>query len=65
MDQILRFADRHAGTEVVRLEQNYRSTMNILRCSDAVIRKNAGRMGKTLWSDRGEGDPVRVVRLGD
>lgn len=65
VDQILRFADRHAGTEVVRLEQNYRSTMNILKCSDAVIRKNAGRLGKTLWSDLGEGDPVQVVRLRD
>ena len=65
VEQILRFADRHEGAEVVRLEQNYRSTMNILHCSDAVIRKNAGRLGKTLWSDLGEGDPVRLVRLGD
>jgi DNA helicase-2/ATP-dependent DNA helicase PcrA len=65
VEQILRFADRHDGAEVVRLEQNYRSTMNILHCSDAVIRKNAGRLGKTLWSDLGEGDPVRLVRLGD
>ncbi len=65
VDQILRFADRHDGAEVVRLEQNYRSTMNILKCSDAVIRKNAGRLGKTLWSELGEGDPVQLVRLGD
>ncbi|MEM6295721.1 MAG: UvrD-helicase domain-containing protein [Myxococcota bacterium] len=63
VDQILRFADRHDNTEVVRLEQNYRSTMNILRCSDAVIRKNSGRLGKTLWSDLGDGDPVRCVKL--
>ncbi len=63
VDQILRFADRHDHTEVVRLEQNYRSTMNILRCSDAVIRKNSGRLGKTLWSDLGDGDPVRCVKL--
>ncbi len=63
VDQILRFADRHDGAEVVRLEQNYRSTMNILKCSDAVIRKNADRLGKTLWSELGEGDPVRVVKL--
>ncbi|MGH1344980.1 MAG: ATP-dependent helicase [Nannocystales bacterium] len=64
VEQILRFADRHEGAKVVRLEQNYRSTMNILTCSDAVIRKNSGRLGKTLWSDLGEGDPVRMVKLG-
>ena len=64
VDQILRFADRHEGTEVIRLEQNYRSTMNVLRSADAVIRKNAGRLGKTLWSENGEGDKVRVLKLG-
>jgi DNA helicase-2/ATP-dependent DNA helicase PcrA len=61
--QILRFADRHEGTQTVRLEHNYRSTGWILRCADAVIRKNAGRLGKTLWTDAGEGEPVRVIRL--
>lgn len=64
VEQILRFSDRHDGAKVVRLEQNYRSTMNILTCSDAVIRRNSGRLGKTLWSDLGEGDPVRMVKLG-
>jgi DNA helicase-2/ATP-dependent DNA helicase PcrA len=63
VEQILRFADRHEGTETIRLEQNYRSTMNVLRCADAVIRKNRGRLGKTLWSENGDGDPVRVWRL--
>jgi DNA helicase II / ATP-dependent DNA helicase PcrA len=63
--QILRFAERHPGTELVRLEQNYRSTARILRCADAVIRRNRGRLGKTLWSERGEGDPVRVLVLED
>lgn len=62
--QILRFADRHPGTQTIRLEQNYRSTMNILRCADAVIGKNRGRLGKTLWSELGDGDPVRVMMLG-
>jgi len=61
--QILRFADKHPGTETIRLEQNYRSTMSILHCADAVIRKNQGRLGKTLWSELGEGDPVRVLLL--
>ncbi len=65
VDQILRFADRHPGTETVRLEQNYRSTNFILHCADAIIRRNSGRLGKTLWSELGDGDPVRVVALRD
>ncbi len=65
VDQILRFADRHPGTELVRLEQNYRSTTRILRCADAVIRRNRGRLGKTLWSERGEGEAVRVIAVDD
>jgi DNA helicase II / ATP-dependent DNA helicase PcrA len=63
--QILRFGDLHPGTRIVRLEQNYRSTMNILRCAGAVIRRNSGRLGKTLWSENGEGDPVRILMLED
>ena len=59
--QILSFPDRHPGCEVVRLEQNYRSTGHILECADAVIRRNTGRLGKKLWSELGDGDPVRVV----
>lgn len=63
VDQILRFADHHKGTHVVRLEHNYRSTGFILRCADAVIRKNMSRLGKTLWTDAGDGDPVRLLEL--
>lgn len=65
VDQILSFANRHEGTELVRLEQNYRSTTRILRCADAVIRRNQGRLGKSLWSERGEGEAVRVLVLDD
>lgn len=65
VEQILRFADRHQGTRLVRLEQNYRSTTRILRCADAVIRRNRDRLGKTLWSDRGEGEAVRVIAVDD
>jgi DNA helicase-2/ATP-dependent DNA helicase PcrA len=65
VEQILRFSDRHPGTELIRLEQNYRSTTRILRCADAVIRRNRGRLGKTLWSERGEGDAVRVIAVDD
>ena len=63
--QILDFAQHHPGTELVRLEQNYRSTTRILQCADSVIRRNSGRLGKTLWSDRGEGEAVRVLVLDD
>ena len=59
--QILGFPERNPGCQVVRLEQNYRSTGHILRCADAIIRRNQGRHGKTLWSDLGEGERV-VVR---
>lgn len=63
--QILEFAEHHAGTEIVRLEHNYRSTAHILHCADAVIRRNSGRLGKTLWTDAGEGERVRVLKLED
>jgi DNA helicase-2/ATP-dependent DNA helicase PcrA len=60
---ILRF-DRHfEGTREVRLEQNYRSTGNILACANAVIAKNPARKEKRLWSEAGPGAPVRVVAL--
>jgi DNA helicase-2/ATP-dependent DNA helicase PcrA len=63
--QILDFPQRHPDTRVIRLEQNYRSTEFILRCADAVIRRNQDRLGKTLWSDLGAGEPVRVACLRD
>src|SRR5690606_6198819 len=51
--------------QVIRLEQNYRSTGHILSCADAVIRRNSDRLGKTLWSDLGDGELVQVARLED
>src|SRR5690606_28184675 len=59
--QILGFPDTRPGCELIRLEQNYRSTGHILRCADAVISRNEGRLGKTLWSELGDG-PLVVVR---
>jgi len=44
--------------QVVKLEQNYRSTANILKAANAVIDHNAGRLGKKLWTDGGEGEPI-------
>ena len=49
-----------AGTEVVRLEQNYRSTGNILKAANAVIDLNPDRMGKNLWTEGDDGEPIRV-----
>ena len=48
------------GTEVVRLEQNYRSTGNILKAANAVIDLNPDRMGKNLWTEDDDGEPIRV-----
>ncbi|MCL6263929.1 UvrD-helicase domain-containing protein [Craterilacuibacter sp. RT1T] len=44
----------------VRLEQNYRSVGNILTAANALIEKNDGRLGKNLWTDAGEGEPIRL-----
>ncbi len=57
---ILRFERDFPGARVVRLEQNYRSTQNILAAAAALIAHNRDRLGKTLWSDGAVGDKVRV-----
>jgi superfamily I DNA/RNA helicase len=62
---ILEFQESFPDAKVVRLEQNYRSTQMILSAANAVISHNRGRMGKTLWTDIGEGDPVRIRELDD
>lgn len=62
---ILDFGRDHADAHVVRLEQNYRSTGNILAAASAVIRRNADRHGKTLWTENGPGEPVTVATLPD
>src|SRR6476646_7382643 len=62
---ILNFQDDYPDAHVVRLEQNYRSTQTILDAANAVITHNRGRMGKSLWTDLGEGDPVKVRELED
>ncbi|MFY0540061.1 ATP-dependent helicase [Nannocystis pusilla] len=60
VSQILGFPDHQPGCELIRLEQNYRSTGHILRCADAIIRRNEGRLGKTLWSELGDGALVTL-----
>ena len=46
--------------DIIRLEQNYRSHGNILDAANAIIRNNDNRLGKNLWTERGEGEPIRV-----
>ncbi|WP_417251011.1 UvrD-helicase domain-containing protein [Castellaniella sp.] len=55
------FQQRYAKENVIRLEQNYRSQGHILDAANALIAHNAQRLGKNLWTDAGEGEPLRVV----
>ncbi len=62
---ILDFEDDFPDAMVVKLEQNYRSTQTILSAANAVVAHNRGRTHKALWTDLGEGDPVRIRELDD
>lgn len=58
---ILRFEKDFPGAKVVRLEQNYRSTEHILAAASGLIAANAGRLGKTLWTEARGGEKVRLI----
>ena len=62
---ILNFEQIFPNTQVIRLEQNYRSTQNILDAANGVIANNVSRKQKRLWTDNGTGDPVSVRRFDD
>jgi len=62
---ILEFEKDFPGCRVIKLEQNYRSTGNILDAANQVIAHNAGRKEKVLWTDSGEGDKVRLYTAED
>ncbi|MDX6595869.1 MAG: ATP-dependent helicase UvrD/PcrA, partial [Solirubrobacterales bacterium] len=62
---ILEFEKDFPNTKVIPLEQNYRSTNTILQAANTVISHNRERKEKNLWSDLGEGEPVRVVETED
>ena len=62
---IMEFERDFPGTQIIPLEQNYRSTNRILRAANAVIEHNRERKPKRLFSDLGEGDPVRVIEVED
>ena len=58
IENILNFEKVFTGAKTIRLEQNYRSTANILNAANSVIKNNMGRKGKTLWTDHGDGEKV-------
>ncbi len=60
VENILRFQQDFSDTRVVRLEQNYRSTGTILRAANAVIDNNTARLGKQLWTEGSDGEPIRL-----
>ncbi|MGP0038190.1 MAG: UvrD-helicase domain-containing protein [Solirubrobacteraceae bacterium] len=62
---ILEFEDAFPDAHVIKLEQNYRSTQTILDAANAVIRNNRAQKPKSLWTDLGQGDPIKVRELED
>ncbi len=60
IENILNFEDQYSNCRTIRLEQNYRSTQNILDAANAVIENNTGRKGKKLWTQEGPGEKVLV-----
>ena len=63
IENILNFEKQYPGSVVIRLEQNYRSTENILNAANAVIKNNTQRKDKALWSDLGEGDKIKCCNF--
>ena len=58
IENIQQFARDFTGTRTLRLEQNYRSTGTILKAANALIANNSGRLGKNLWTDAADGEPI-------
>ncbi len=65
IENILNFEDQYTNAKTIRLEQNYRSTSNILNAANNVIANNRGRKGKTLWTDNGDGEKITVYTASD
>jgi DNA helicase-2/ATP-dependent DNA helicase PcrA len=61
IENILNFERHYPEAKVIRLEENYRSSGNILAAANKVISKNFGRKGKTLWTSADAGEPVRLI----
>lgn len=65
VENILKFEKDFPGAKVIRLEQNYRSTPHILAAASGVIANNGGRLGKTLWTEKDQGEKVKVLGIWD
>lgn len=65
IENILNFDKKFQGCKVIKLEQNYRSTSNILNAAGAVIAKNQYRHAKTIWTEQGPGPKIKVANLED
>ncbi len=65
IENILNFEDDYENAKTIRLEQNYRSTGNILNAANAVIANNRGRKGKNLWTDKGDGELIKRYTAAD
>ncbi|KAF1053305.1 MAG: ATP-dependent DNA helicase Rep [Stenotrophomonas maltophilia] len=61
-ENLMQLKDDFPSLKVVMLEQNYRSTSRILKCANVLIANNPHVFDKQLWSEMGEGDPIRVIR---
>lgn len=60
VENIQRFLDNFPSAQTIRLEQNYRSTSNILQAANALIAHNGDRLGKNLWTEGAEGEPITL-----
>ena len=60
IENIQQFSSDFPDTQLIRLEQNYRSTAGILKAANALIANNNGRLGKELWTDGGDGEPLAL-----
>jgi len=60
VDNMLKLSKDFLGTEIIRLEQNYRSTGTILKAANGLIARNLGRLGKNLWTEGREGEPIQL-----
>ncbi len=60
IENIYSFQKHYPNHQVIKLEQNYRSTGNILKAANKIIANNTGRMGKELWTEAGEGEPCSL-----
>jgi DNA helicase-2/ATP-dependent DNA helicase PcrA len=63
VENILSFDSIFTEARVIRLEQNYRSTGNILKAANGLIQNNSGRKGKNLWTEFGDGEPVQIKKV--